>query len=135
MDKVIEVIQPAFISFLGTVVTCLFGYLGYKAKQTYTKYVDNQVKKDVVNSTVNYVEQVYKDIHGEEKLQKAKEKVVEILTEQGISITDSDLEMLIESAVYGLNASWLEISGGTVETKEALENNDSEEQKGRTKDC
>ena len=133
MDKVIEVIQPAFISFLGTVVTCLFGYLGYKAKQAYTKYVDNQVKKDVVNSTVNYVEQVYKDIHGEEKLQKAKEKVVEILTEQGISITDSDLEMLIES--YGLNAGWLEISGGTVETKEVLENKDLEEQKGRTKDC
>lgn len=110
MNEIIDVIQPAFISFLGTVVTCLFGYLGYKAKETYNRYVDNQVKKDVVNSTVNYVEQIYKDIHGEDKLNKAKEKVVEILTEQGIKITEADLEMLIESAVYGLNKGWIEIA-------------------------
>ena len=123
MDAMLEAIQPAFMSLLGTVVTCLFGYIGLKAKQVYTKYVDNQVKQDVVNSTVNYVEQVYKDIHGEEKLQKAKEKVTEILTEQGIKITDADLEMLIESAVYGLNAGWLEVSGTTADLKEVLECN------------
>lgn len=123
MDAMLEAIQPAFMSLLGTVVTCLFGYVGLKAKQVYTKYVDNQVKQDVVNSTVNYVEQVYKDIHGEEKLQKAKEKVTEILTEQGIKITDADLEMLIESAVYGLNSGWLEVSGTTADLKEVLDCN------------
>lgn len=123
MDAILEAIQPAFVSLLGTVVTCLFGYIGLKAKQVYTKYVDNQVKQDVVNSTVNYVEQVYKNIHGEEKLQKAKEKVTEILTEQGIKITDADLEMLIESAVYGLNSGWLEVSGTTADLKEVLDCN------------
>lgn len=123
MDAMLEAIQPAFMSLLGTVVTCLFGYIGLKAKQVYTKYVDNQVKQDVVNSTVNYVEQVYKNIHGEEKLQKAKEKVTEILTEQGIKITDADLEMLIESAVYGLNSGWLEVSGTTADLKEVLDCN------------
>ena len=123
MDAMLEAIQPAFMSLLGTVVTCLFGYIGLKAKQVYTKYVDNQVKQDVVNSTVNYVEQVYKDIHGKEKLQKAKEKVTEILTEQGIKITDADLEMLIESAVYGLNAGWLEVSGTTADLKEVSDCN------------
>lgn len=123
MEAMLEAIQPAFMSLLGTVVTCLFGYIGLKAKQVYTKYVDNQVKQDVVNSTVNYVEQVYKDIHGKEKLQKAKEKVTEILTEQGIKITDADLEMLIESAVYGLNIGWLEVSGTSVDLKEVLDCN------------
>ena len=68
----------------------------------YTKYVDTQTKKEIVKDTVNYVEQVFKDIHGAEKLEKAKEKALEWLNEKGIKISETELEILIESAVNGL---------------------------------
>ena len=56
-----------------------------------------------MNSTVQYVEQVYKDIHGEEKLAKAVERASQILNEQGIIVSVDELETLIEATVNGFN--------------------------------
>lgn len=96
-------IMPSLLSFVGTVVAVLFGYLGVKVKQLYNKYVDTQVEKDVVNSTVKYVEQIYTDIHGEEKLNEALKQASSILQEKGIQVSQDQLKTLIESAVYGMN--------------------------------
>lgn len=78
-------------------------YAGQYVKKLYNKYVDNETKKDVVNTTVQYVEQVYQDIHGEEKLEKALERASKLLQEKGITISNTELETLIESAVCGFN--------------------------------
>lgn len=96
-------IMPSLLSFVGTVVAVLFGYLGVKVKQLYNKYVDTQVEKDVVNSTVKYVEQIYTDIHGEDKLNEALKQASSILQEKGIQVSQDQLKTLIESAVYGMN--------------------------------
>ena len=96
-------IMPSLLSFVGTVVAVLFGYLGVKVKQLYNKYVDTQVEKDVVNSTVKYVEQIYTDIHGEDKLNEALIQANSILQEKGIQVSQDQLKTLIESAVYGMN--------------------------------
>ena len=96
-------IMPSLLSFVGTVVAVLFGYLGVKAKQLYNKYVDTQVEKDVVDSTVKYVEQIYTDIHGEDKLNEALKQASSILQEKGIQVSQDQLKTLIESAVYGMN--------------------------------
>lgn len=99
----LQVITPSLLSFVGTVVAVLFGYLGVKVKQLYNKYVDTQVEKDVVNSTVKYVEQIYTDIHGEDKLNEALKQASSILQEKGIQVSQDQLKTLIESAVYGMN--------------------------------
>lgn len=96
-------IMPSLLSFVGTVVAVLFGYLGVKVKQLYNKYVDTQVEKDVVYSTVKYVEQIYTDIHGEDKLNEALKQASSILREKGIRVSQDQLKTLIESAVYGMN--------------------------------
>lgn len=96
-------IMPSLLSFVGTVVAVLFGYLGVKVKQLYNKYVDTQVEKDVVDSTVKYVEQIYTDIHGEDKLNEALKQASSILQEKGIQVSQDQLKTLIESAVYGMN--------------------------------
>lgn len=96
-------IMPSLLSFVGTVVAVLFGYLGVKLKQLYNKYVDTQVEKDVVYSTVKYVEQIYTDIHGEDKLNEALKQASSILQEKGIQVSQDQLKTLIESAVYGMN--------------------------------
>ena len=119
MEQMMEAIMPAVLNLVSTIVICALGVVGYKAKQVYQKYVDTQIEKDVVNTTVNYVEQVYKDIHGEEKLQKAISLVTQTLISKGITINEGQIEQLIESAVYGLNQGWnkLEVTKETKEEK------------------
>lgn len=96
-------IMPSLVDFIAVVVGCGLMYAGQYVKKIYNKYVDNETKKDVVNTTVQYVEQVYQDIHGEEKLEKALERASKLLQEKGITISNTELETLIESAVCGFN--------------------------------
>lgn len=97
-----EILQNYLLEILATVITAVASFIGIRIKNAYTKYVDTKTKKEIVKDTVNYVEQVFKDIHGEEKLNKAKEKALEWLSEKGIKISETELEILIESAVNGL---------------------------------
>ncbi len=49
------------------------------------------------------VEQLYKDLHGEEKYNKAVEALIEMLGEKGIAISELEIKMLIEAAVVEFN--------------------------------
>ena len=80
---------------LGTVATIL----GALVKDKYSKYVDNKTKKDVVNTVVMGVQQLYYNLKGEERLQKALESASEMLAQKGITVTDLELRMLIEAAI------------------------------------
>lgn len=111
MGQVMDVLMPAVISLLGTVVSVVTGIIGYKISKWGDKYIENQntlmtseEKKAIINSTVRYVEQVFKDLNGTEKFEKAKERALKLLNEQGIDVTDEQLETLIEAAVKGLKA-------------------------------
>ena len=97
-----EFIQNYLFEILATIITALASFIGVSIKNAYTKYVNTKTKKEIVKDTVNYVEQVFKDVHGKEKLEKAKEKALEWLNEKGIKISETELEILIESAVNGL---------------------------------
>ena len=88
---------------LSTVFTALAGYIGLWAKSLYEKYVNDKTKADVVKTCVAAVEQLYKDLHGEDKYNKVVESVSEMLAEKGITITEIELKMLIESAVAEFN--------------------------------
>ena len=97
-----------FVSEYGTqilfaIFTAIAGYLGVVAKNLYQKYVNDQTKKAVVRTVVQGVEQIYKDLHGAEKLNKALEAASDMLSEKGINITDLELRMLIEAAVGEFN--------------------------------
>lgn len=97
-----------FIAEYGTmilyaVVTAIAGYLGIVVKRLYTKYVNDKTKQAVAKTVVQAVEQIYKDLHGEEKLNKALDSASEMLAEKGIAITDLELRMLIEAAVAEFN--------------------------------
>ena len=62
------------------------------------------------------IQQVYNTLKGEEKLDKAITTASELLISKGITITDLELRMLIESAVYGLKQ-----GSGVLEIPEAKE--------------
>lgn len=97
-----------FINNYGTeilyaIFTALAGYLGIVVKNLYRKYVNDSTKKAVVKTCVQAVEQLYQDLHGEDKYNKVVESVTDMLNEKGITITDIEMKMLIEAAVGEFN--------------------------------
>lgn len=90
-------------TILYTLLTALAGYIGIWVKNLYTKYINDKTKQDVVKTCVKAVEQVYKDLHGEEKYQEVVTSASAMLAEKGITITELELKMLIESAVAEFN--------------------------------
>lgn len=99
-----ELIQDNLIQILATIITAVASFIGMSIKKAYTKYVDTKTKKEIIDSTVKYIEQIYKGvmISNEDKLSKAKEKALEWLNSKGLKISDTELDILIESAVNGL---------------------------------
>lgn len=99
-----ELIQDNLIQILATIITAVASFIGMSIKKAYTKYVDTKTKKEIVDSTVKYIEQIYKGvmISNEDKLSNAKEKALEWLNSKGLKISDTELDILIESAVNGL---------------------------------
>ena len=125
LNECLDVILPAIAS----VVAILFGVLGAKIKQTYNQKAQNETVKVVVDNVVKWVQQVYYELEGPEKLQKALTEASTILNEKGITISETELDMMIESAVYGLKQGMTTetvLVEGTVEneevTPEAVEN-------------
>ena len=92
-------VLPAIVSL----VAAAAAFLGNQLKRLYEKYINDKTKQSVVRTCVKAVEQLYHDLGGPEKLEKAKASAVEMLNEKGIPITDLELSMLIESAVSEFN--------------------------------
>ncbi|HEM3521403.1 phage holin [Streptococcus suis] len=64
----------------------------------------------VASHAVQAVEQLAKDpkveLHGEQKLELAKEKVRDELTKYNFYFTDEQLNTFIEAAVHAMNSAW-----------------------------
>lgn len=100
---IIEFINEYGTMILYTVLTAIAGYIGLWIKSLYTKYINDKTKKDVVNTCVKAVEQLYKDLHGEEKYNEVVKSASEMLAVKGISISEIEIKMLIEAAVGEFN--------------------------------
>lgn len=88
---------------LYALITAIAGYLGIVAKNLYTKYINDKTKEAVAKTVVKGVEQIYKELHGEEKLNVALEAASTMLAEKNIHVTDLELRMLIEAALAEFN--------------------------------
>ena len=73
--------------------------IGIRIKNIYQQYICDNTKKEIIEKTVKYVEQIGKDLSCSEKKSRALEKSLEWLKEKKISVSDTELEILIESAV------------------------------------
>jgi hypothetical protein len=98
-----EFINAYGLQIMYAIITAIAGYVGIVVKNLVTKYLNDKTKKAVAKSAVQFVEQVYKDIHGEEKLSEALKAASEMLAEKGITVTDLELRVLIEAAVAEFN--------------------------------
>lgn len=86
-------------SLFYTVLITLSGYIGLQFK----KFINDKTKRKIVKTCVCAVEQIYKDLHGEDKYNKVVESATDMLAERGIKITEFEIKILIESAVNEFN--------------------------------
>lgn len=98
-----EFINMYGMQILYTLITAFFGYIGIVVKNLVKKHLDDKTKLEVAKTVVKYVEQVYKDMHGEEKLNQALASASAMLAEKGITVTELEMRVLIEAAVAEFN--------------------------------
>ena len=98
-----EFINQYGVEIMYMIITAIAGYLGIVLKNLFTKYINDKTKQSVAKSAVRFVEQVYKDLHGEDKLNAALTAASDMLNEKGITVTDLELRVLIEAAVAEFN--------------------------------
>lgn len=107
MQQINEIIINAAISILviltGIAVKTVKEYLVQKGGEKTIKIVEILAK-----NAVNAVEQVSAETgyKGEEKLEQARTKIRSELNKYNISMTDTDLDTFVESAVKQMNDSW-----------------------------
>lgn len=98
------------LELIGMTLAAVFGGLGIAAKRIYKAYVDKQGGKldreekiAVARIVVQFVEQVWKALHGPEKLRKALEAAQVLLAKKGIEFDADEMEIYIEAAVAEFN--------------------------------
>ena len=105
MQTFIQNNSSEILTLLVTIFGSVFTFIGAMIKKKYSEISDHKTKKEIVDDTVKYVEQICstcKKMSSEEKKQMAKEKAINWLSEKGIKVSDTELDILIEAAVNGL---------------------------------
>lgn len=87
------------VQIVQAVLCAIGGGLGYAVWKLYNRYIDTAEKRSVAHTAAAFVEQVWKDIHGPEKLDKALEAAQVLLKKKGIAFDAAEMMILIEAAV------------------------------------
>lgn len=127
-----ELFSAYLLPAIVAVATALAGMVGAQIRALYQRWINDKTKEAVVRTCVKAAEQLYHDLSGAEKLQKAQEGVVEMLNEKGIPISELEMNLLIESVVSEFNygfakAGEVEAPKSETETEEAVEDAYNEE--------
>ena len=103
-----EILATYAMEIIKVIALMIFTIIGVSAAKLQAKYINTETKRKVAATTVAYIEQVYKDLHGDEKLVRALAVAASILSQKGIKTTDEELKVLIEAAVKKMNDAYKE---------------------------
>lgn len=95
----VEFLEHYGLELLAAVLTALFGYLGIVLKNLTQRFFDDETKLQVAGTTVRFIQQVYEDLDGPAKYEKALQEASAALTKKGIPTTPEELRPLLEAAV------------------------------------
>lgn len=110
-----EFINEYGMQLMYAIITAFAGYIGIVLKNLAKKYFNDKTKKEVAKNAVQFVEQVYHNLHGDEKLNEALKAASAMLAEKSISITDLELRVLVEAAVAEFNKAFEKTAEAPVE--------------------
>ena len=88
------------LSMIHSVIMGLFSYIALDIKNLHKKCVQDKTKKDVVKMVCRYVNEVYPNATGEDKLDQAFINTKKILKEKKINISDLELKVLLHNSIY-----------------------------------
>ena len=110
LEVLAEQVGPILVQAIGVAFGIIVTWLGYQAKKLVdrmekTQEIQNikqnlENNKELVAISVEYVEQVAKNIPSEQKKELAKLKFLEFAKKYGIEISQVELDTLIEQAVH-----------------------------------
>ena len=100
---ILEIIKLYGAEVIGTLLVTLFGIFGMVLKRIAEKVLDTPVKMQLAKIAVQFVEQTYKDLHGEDKLNAALVTLSELLAEKKVFATEAEMRVMIEAAVAEFN--------------------------------
>ena len=98
-----ELLGTYVLPILAAALTAVAGFVGTQIKHLYRRWVDDKTKEAVVRTCVKAVEQLYRDLGGPEKLERARAGIRQMLEEKGIPISQLEMDLLIESVVSEFN--------------------------------
>ena len=101
-----EFINNYAMEIISTILTAIFGFLGVKIKRYLDEKENARIVQHIVKTVVLAVEQMYKDVSGEEKFELAMENITEMLAQKGIVVTELELKLLIERCVAEFSEPW-----------------------------
>ena len=99
-----QLISNDVFNLLITIISFIIIIFVKKIKNIYETKVTDETKRNVVKA----VEQIYYDLSGSEKLQKAKENIVNMLNEKDITISELELDMMIEDVCNSIRKGIIE---------------------------
>lgn len=120
MSYVLDFLKEYGFTIIYAILTAIAAFIGKQIKNIYQNRVDDKTKREIVETCVMAVEQLYQQLSGSEKLERAKESIVEILETKGIAISTLELDMLIESVVAEFNLYDLKIEKNDSQNSDEL---------------
>ena len=109
---IFNVLVALVVALVGIVTRQLLPYLKEKKEEATEKIRQTRWAwcADIIDAVVRAVEQTVTDIHGEEKKAEAVTWISRIFWQAGIhSLTDDQIDALIEAAVQEMNAGSMEV--------------------------
>ena len=128
-EEILAILTPTILTILCTILTGIATIVGLKVRQL-VKQIEIktgiEIDEKQAREAVEWAEQVYKDSGGEVKFEKAKDRLILIMNERGIPVSEKVIDTLIEQAVFGLKKGWKNLETNveqvTIEVEQGIEN-------------
>lgn len=107
MSEVLQFIISTYgLEMIGLILCGIFCWAGKTAKKFWQDKMDTQTKRDVAYDVFHFVEQVWKTLKGEQKMQKALEVAQSLLAKKGIQWDAEEMRVLIEVCCQEFNTAF-----------------------------
>lgn len=100
---ILEIINMYGAEIIGTLLVALAGVFGMIMKRIAEKVLDTPVKMQLAKIAVQFVEQTYKELHGQDKLNQALSVMADMMIEKNIHANQYEMMVMIEAAVAEFN--------------------------------
>lgn len=100
---ILEIINAYGLELLKAVTLAIAGTLGVIAAVLFLRFANTETKQRVARTAVLFAEQVCKDLHGADKMDKAMDLAAKLLKKYGIKFDKEEMKALAEAFLAQVN--------------------------------